>query len=160
MGEGDQHPANQPKDRPPGEEEASPDVGAGAPPAPPEPTAADLRAAAALPDDALLDLCRIETFRAGGPGGQHQNKAETGVRITHVASGLTVTARDSRSQHRNRRLALARLREALRAAAHRERPRIATKVPASAKRRRREAKRRRSETKRRRKKPDVPDADD
>lgn len=59
----------------------------------------------------LLDVrdVRFETFRAGGPGGQHQNKTESAVRATHVPSGLSVTAREERSQHRNKALALQRL---------------------------------------------------
>lgn len=105
-------------------------------------------------DDALLAECRVETFRAGGPGGQHQNKAETGVRLTHLPTGTTVTARESRSQHRNRRTALARLREALEELARPEAPRIPTKVPKRERRRRLEEKQRRSERKRLRKKPD------
>lgn len=52
---------------------------------------------------------RLETFRAGGPGGQHQNKTDSAVRAVHVASGLAVVAREERSQHRNRQLALERL---------------------------------------------------
>ena len=54
---------------------------------------------------------RFEAFRAGGPGGQHQNKTESAVRAVHVASGLAVVARDQRSQHRNKALALERLGE-------------------------------------------------
>jgi peptide chain release factor len=52
---------------------------------------------------------RFEAFRAGGPGGQHQNKTESAVRATHIASGLSVVAREERSQHRNKTLALERL---------------------------------------------------
>jgi peptide chain release factor len=52
---------------------------------------------------------RLVAFRAGGPGGQHQNKTESAVRATHIASGLSVVARDERSQHRNKALALERL---------------------------------------------------
>lgn len=51
---------------------------------------------------------RIDTFRAGGKGGQHQNKKDTGVRITHIASGAVGEARDSRSQHDNKRNAFLR----------------------------------------------------
>lgn len=105
-------------------------------------------------DDVLLAECRIETFRAGGPGGQHQNKAESGVRLTHLPTGISVTARESRSQHRNKKKALYRLRAALEERARPEKPRIRTKLPEREKRRRLEAKRRRSELKRRRDKPD------
>lgn len=54
---------------------------------------------------------RIETFAAGGPGGQHQNTSNTAVRITHPASGASGVARDSRSQHQNMRNALHRMVE-------------------------------------------------
>ena len=83
-----------------------------------------------LPDEDLLAQCRVDTFRAGGQGGQHQNKTESGVRLTHLPSGIVVTARDSRSQHQNRRTALARLRVALAELATPEVPRKATRVPA------------------------------
>jgi len=105
-------------------------------------------------DDALLAECRIETFRAGGPGGQHQNKTESGVRLTHLPTGITVTARESRSQHRNRQIALARLRAALEERARPEVPRIPTRTPRSEKRKRLDEKRRRADIKRARKKPD------
>jgi peptide chain release factor len=51
----------------------------------------------------------FEAFRAGGPGGQHQNKTESAVRAVHLASGLSVVAREERSQHRNKTLALKRI---------------------------------------------------
>lgn len=106
-------------------------------------------------DDSLLAECRVETFRAGGPGGQHQNTTDSGVRLTHLPTGISVTARESRSQHRNRKMALARLRAALEERARPEKPRIPTKVPKREKRERLEEKRRRSELKRRRGKPDL-----
>ncbi len=106
-------------------------------------------------DNSLLAECRVETFRAGGPGGQHQNKTESGVRLTHLPTGISVTARESRSQHRNRKIALARLRAALEERARPEKPRIPTKVPRREKRARLEEKRRRSALKRQRSKPNA-----
>lgn len=121
-----------------------------------EPPERGLPAGYELPADdaALLAECRLETFRAGGPGGQHQNVTESGVRLTHLPSGIAVTARESRSQHRNRKLALARLRAALEEQARPPVPRIPTRVPRAQKRRRLEEKRRRSEIKQRRKRPE------
>jgi peptide chain release factor len=52
---------------------------------------------------------RIETFRAGGPGGQHQNKTDSAVRVTHLPTGLAAVSRQERSQHRNKAVALERL---------------------------------------------------
>jgi peptide chain release factor len=52
---------------------------------------------------------RVDVMRSSGPGGQHVNKTESAVRVTHVPSGLSAIAREERSQHLNRRLALARL---------------------------------------------------
>lgn len=109
-----------------------------------------------IPEDdvTLLAECRIETFRSGGPGGQHQNKTESGVRLTHLATGISVTARESRSQHRNRLVALDRMRAALDEATQEETPRKPTKIPRREKWKRLEEKRRRSELKKARKKPD------
>ena len=60
---------------------------------------------------------RFEAFRAGGAGGQHQNKTESAVRAVHVASSLAVVVRDQRSQHRNKAAALERLAALLQAEA-------------------------------------------
>lgn len=58
---------------------------------------------------------RIDTFRSGGPGGQHVNKSETAVRATHLPSELSVVIRDERSQHYNREKALRILASAYKA---------------------------------------------
>jgi len=51
----------------------------------------------------------IQTFRAGGKGGQHQNKTDSAVRIIHSDSGAVGVSRSDRSQYRNKKLALERL---------------------------------------------------
>lgn len=57
---------------------------------------------------------RVDRMRSSGPGGQHANKTETAVRVTHLPTGLCAISRQERSQWLNKRLALARLRELLR----------------------------------------------
>jgi hypothetical protein len=64
-------------------------------------------------DAALLGQCTVETYRASGPGGQHRNKTESAVRLTHRPTGVVVSAAERRSQHENRSRALARLRQAI-----------------------------------------------
>lgn len=106
-----------------------------------------------LTDDELLAECRVDTFRAGGPGGQHQNKAESAVRLTHEPTGIVVTERSSRSQHRNRVRALETLRERIEELETPDKPRIPTKPTKGSEKRRLEKKRERAEKKRLRKPP-------
>jgi peptide chain release factor 1 len=60
--------------------------------------------------DIKSDDLRIETMRAQGAGGQHVNKTESAIRITHLPTGITVMMQDSRSQHKNRASAMNILR--------------------------------------------------
>lgn len=55
--------------------------------------------------------CVVQTFRAGGPGGQNQNKRDTAVRITHAPSGAVAESREERSQLQNKKRAWKRLCE-------------------------------------------------
>lgn len=59
--------------------------------------------------DIRKDDLKIDTFRSSGAGGQHVNKTESGVRFTHIPTGIVAESTESRSQHRNREIALQRL---------------------------------------------------
>ena len=112
------------------------------------------KASGGLSDEELLAECRVDTFRAGGKGGQHQNKTESGVRLTHGPTGIVVTARDSRSQSRNREAALSRLRRRIEDREKIPKARRSTGVPLKEKRKRVDDKKKRSKLKKLRKPPE------
>jgi protein subunit release factor B len=92
-------------------------------------------------DRASLErACQIAFFIAGGPGGQHRNKVETGVRLLHWPSGITVVATERRSQHANREMAFERMAERLRAIQHPRAPRVPTRPNRASRERRLQAK--------------------
>lgn len=107
-------------------------------------------------DDAkLLKDCRVDTFRSSGKGGQHVNKVETAVRIVHFPSGLSIKCQESRSQYKNKKIALLKLREKLTLSNKTFPNRRATKPTFSSKRKRLDAKKINSVKKILRKKPDF-----
>lgn len=65
---------------------------------------------ASLPIQTLLTDCSIKRTRGSGPGGQHRNKVETAIVITHLPTGVTAQASEKRSQNQNREIAIERLR--------------------------------------------------
>lgn len=100
-------------------------------------------------DRATLERdCSIEYFIATGPGGQHRNKVETGVRLTHRPTGVVVTATERRSQHANREAAYDRMAAKLEEMQHVAEPRLPTRPTAAGRERRLEEKRRAGDRKR------------
>ena len=75
----------------------------------------------------LMAECDVEPFKSSGPGGQKKNKTESSVRVRHRPSGITRIATESRSQTRNRELALERVWAELQRRAHRPKPRRPTR---------------------------------
>lgn len=92
----------------------------------------------------------LEFFIASGPGGQHRNKVETGVRLTHRPSGISVTATERRSQHANREVAFERMAARLEELQQVSPPRKPTRPTVASRERRLAAKRRAARLKKQR----------
>ncbi|MHC4547299.1 MAG: peptide chain release factor-like protein [Planctomycetota bacterium] len=101
----------------------------------------------------MRDDVEISFLKAGGPGGQHRNKRETGVRLLHVPSGIVVTATERRERQQNLALAWERLEQALAERRRKPKPRRPTRPTRASVERRLTDKTRRGRTKQQRRKP-------
>lgn len=104
--------------------------------------------------ESLEQACEVEFYRASGPGGQHRNRRETAVRLTHRAAGIVVTASERRSQAQNLEVAFERMAERLKKKNRKRKPRIKTRPSGRQRAKRLEAKRKIGNKKKLRKPPD------
>lgn len=105
-------------------------------------------------DGDLLAECKVTVFRSSGPGGQHKNTSNTAVRLQHEPTGIVTIGRRERSQSRNMKAAVDRLRERLKELLRPPKKRKKTRVPKASKRKRLEDKKRRGALKQKRKDPE------
>lgn len=80
-------------------------------------------------DEKLLELCEVETFRSGGPGGQHVNKTDSAVRLIYRPLAIVVVCQEERSQRLNKLRCLQKLRDKVDRLNYRKPKRIATRIP-------------------------------
>ena len=108
-------------------------------------------------DQQLIKECSINTFRANGRGGQHLNKTESAVRITHIPTGIITTCQDERSQYLNKKKCIKALRKKLLSLTYKKPKRIPTKKPKFAKEKILHGKKKNSIKKQSRQKPNLDD---
>ena len=108
-------------------------------------------------DEDLLKECKVETFRSSGKGGQHVNKTESAIRLTHLKTRITVICQDERSQLQNKKKCLIRLRKKLAEFNYHPPIRIPTQKPQSVKNNVLKKKKMHSMKKQLRQKPDLDD---
>ena len=109
-------------------------------------------------DEGLLAQCEVWTFRGSGPGGQGVNTTDSAVRLRHLPTGITLVCREERSQLRNKRTCLARLRERLEKMAQPPAPpRVETRPSRAQRARRVQSKRHVSAKKHARRRPSASD---
>ncbi|MDP2951964.1 MAG: peptide chain release factor-like protein [Chloroflexota bacterium] len=97
--------------------------------------------------EALTREVQIEVWPGRGPGGVRKEKMETAVRITHMPTGITITASKERTQLENRKLAMERLQKRLERLNRQERTRLRALVPSEAIKEKEKSKRQESEKK-------------
>ncbi len=119
----------------------------------PTPTRADYARYARQAPEQIARDCEVWAFHATGPGGQGVNTADSAVRMRHTPTGVTVVARESRSQHQNRLACLEKLAAVFAQRAKPPKRRVRTSVPRSQKERRLKEKHRASRTKEMRRAP-------
>ena len=89
-----------------------------------------------VPDlEQLENEVEVSVYQASGPGGQHRNRTYSAVRLKHLPTGIVVTAADSRSQLRNRKIAFERLASRLAEHYHEDPPRKPTRKRSTVRRR-------------------------
>ncbi len=107
--------------------------------------------------DTLKNEVRMDTFRASGPGGQHRNVTDSGVRLVHPLSGVVVTATESRSQIRNKEKAFERLIKRLEDLNRVQKRRVPTRKKRAVRARELQSKHRQQSKKKMRSKPKLED---
>ena len=108
-----------------------------------------------VPDlEQLEKEVELTAYQASGPGGQHRNRTFSAIRAKHLPTGIVVTAADSRSQLRNRKIALERLRERLIEYFHEDPPRVRTAKTKAVREREKRRRQREAEKKKLRQKPE------